>query len=83
MDGAGPFIVGAMAFAFFVAGIGAWRLVSWLAVLLGTLFGLAAFLFWVPPSEWGHWAIGFLPFALVPALIGAVLGNKFKKKEVS
>lgn len=83
MDGAGPFTVGAMAFAFVAAAIGAWRLASWLAVLLGTTFGIAAFLFWVPPSEWTRSAIGFLPFAVVPALIGAVLGIKFKKKEAS
>ena len=82
MDGAGPFILGAMLSALVIAALAAgwWNVRWWLAGLIGTLIGEAAFLYWVPVRVWSIWAPGFLPFAALPAFVAAAIIVIVKKK---
>ena len=80
MDGAGPFIVAAMAVALVVGLIAGTLRRWWIALLIGTLFGELAFLVFLPISVWTFWAPGFLPFAIVPAGLSVGIGAFLQKR---
>jgi hypothetical protein len=81
VDAAGPFIVGAMVLALLVAAlIAKWKR-WWVAALAGTVIAEVAFLYWVPISSLATYALGFLPFAAIPALLGAMLASWYRNKE--
>ena len=81
MESPGPFIVGAMILALVVGALVAWWKRWWVAALAGTVIGEVAFLYWVPISLLATYSLGFLPFAAIPSLVGAMLASRLRKKE--
>ena len=84
VDSFGPLINYAVLAGVLVAALtsGFSRMRWWIAALIGSAAGDATFLYWVPFNAMAQWAIGFLPFAAVPAFGSAVVSKMIREKVI-
>jgi hypothetical protein len=66
--------------AMIIAALAGWVSKWWVAALVGTVIGEVSWLYWVPMEVWLDYSLGFLPFAALPAFVGAVSSSQFRKK---
>jgi hypothetical protein len=80
VDGILPYLFGAMAAALISAALATWVFRWSLAALIGTMIGEVAILVRVPAEVWVNFFVGFLPFAVIPAVSGVETTSWLRRK---